>query len=47
MRKLALAGAAAATLCVQALMAATYYKVGTDAAGASSFTGNVSGTVGW
>ena len=28
-------------------MAATYYKVGTDAAGASSFTGNVSGTVGW
>ena len=47
MKKLAFAGAAATVLCVQTLMAATYYKVGTDAAGASSFTGNVSGTVGW
>ncbi len=40
---LCMCAAAAAGFC----SAATYYKVGGDAAGASSFTGNVSSSVGW
>lgn len=47
MKALVVSSAVAVVCCANSLMAATYYKVGTDAAGASSFTGNVSGTVGW
>ena len=47
MKKLAFVGAVAAALGVHTLMAATYYKVGSDPAGSSSFSTNVSDTVGW
>lgn len=47
MKKLAFVGVAVAVLGVHTLMAATYYKVGGDPAGSSSFSTNVSDTVGW
>lgn len=47
MKVLVVSSAVAVVCCAHSLMAATYYKVGTDAAGATSFDGNVSGTVGW